>query len=165
MPIAMAIDRERVFRAAAATRAPAHGRTASGGREYSSMNRMLLPAGLVLAGLVAFDRNSDQTLRLAELEQQPRCTPEPLTVLRQHLESERAEWASQVEQRWSNTLALASARAERDARQIAKLEAVLEEQQESLDAARRGLAQWESIWSELAPSTIERELHQLQVKL
>ena len=63
------------------------------------MNRLLLPAGLVLAALVAFDNVFDQRLRLIELERASVCKPEELTSLRQRLQREREVLANSIEAR------------------------------------------------------------------
>ena len=129
------------------------------------MNRLLLPAGLVLAGMFAFDRASDWDTRLSLLEHEPRSAPEALTALRSRLETQQAGLSLSLEQGLQVERDLAAARQLADAQQIAELREQLAEQRSVLEEQRRRLTEWEMDWNQLAPSALQGDLYELHAKL
>src|SRR5688572_24142433 len=103
------------------------------------MNRLLLPAGLALAGLVAFDSVFDQHQRLAQLERAAVCRPEQLSQLSERMKLERAAWTSAMEERMADERELAVARTRVLDARVARLQELLAEQQATLDLERRRL--------------------------
>ncbi len=131
----------------------------------NSMNRLLLPAGLLLAALAAADSVFEQHLRLVELERAPVLGPEQLIALRNRVESERAKWSEELEARWAEERELEAQRARFDQEEMARLKDKLLEQRAALEEQSSVLAQWESNWSELSPTVIQRRLFELQTRL
>ena len=129
------------------------------------MNRLLLPAGLALAGLVAFDNVFDHHLRLVELERSSACTPEQLTKLRERFQAERATLSSSIEERLGKERELGQAQSRSSNDRIARLQDLLVEQQATLDQERKQMAEWEQDWDGLEPATLRRHLFELQAKL
>ena len=134
-------------------------------RSGKSMNRLLLPAGLLLAALAAAESILEQHLRLVELERAPVLGPEQLIALRNRVERERANWSKALEARWAEERKLEADRARSDQQEMSRLQDKLLQQRAELEEQSTALAQWESNWSELSPTVIQRRLFELQARL
>jgi len=128
------------------------------------MNRLLLPAGLVLAGLFAFESWANWQARLAAVEQAPRITPEELRALESRIIAQQQGGNSALEQQLAQQRETELARAQGDAQHIAQLQEQLEAQRATLADARQRLSEWELEWNELSASAIQRELYELRSK-
>ncbi|HUR29602.1 MAG TPA: trypsin-like peptidase domain-containing protein, partial [Planctomycetota bacterium] len=129
------------------------------------MHRLLLPAGLLLAGLVAFDSAFDQHLRLVELERASVCQPEELTRLRRLLQGEQAAWKASAEASMAEEHELELAASRSASERIAQLTELLDAQQLALDTEQRRLAEWERDWDGMDSATLRRRLFELQARL
>ncbi len=129
------------------------------------MNRLLLPAGLVLAGLVAFDNVFDQRLRLAELERESVCKPEQLTQLRARMQAEHDALTNKLEERLAQEHAADFAQTRESNDRIEHLQGLLAEQQATLDEERLQMTAWEQDWDGLDSTTLRRRLFELQARL
>ena len=128
------------------------------------MYRLLLPAGLVLAAIYAFESGANWHARLALVEQAPRVSPAELKAMESRMQAQQQGDMAALEQQLEQQREAARARAQVDAQQIAQLQAQLEAQHTTLVEARQRLSEWELEWNELSASTIQRELYELRAK-
>lgn len=122
------------------------------------MNRLLLPAGALLALLFVFDRAMAQRERIEQLDGELRAMPARMTCLRDALAEQQAAREAEFERALEAQRAGDAAEAEL----VHRLQALLSDQSAQLDEQRQRLAEWELEWSDLAPSELRRELHELR---
>jgi hypothetical protein len=126
------------------------------------MIRILLPAGLVLVGLLALEGTTNWHARLDAVERAPRITSEELNALEARVEVQQANADATFARALADQAQNARQRALQDAELIAGLQSQLERQRTSLDEQRAMLSEWERDWNELTPNVLQRELFQLR---
>lgn len=128
------------------------------------MHRFLLPAGMALAALVAFDSVFEHRLRLQELERIQVCGPEQLVALRRSLATERERQDAELVARLERELAASRAREAEGRQWIERLESRVAGQATRLEVQEREWVDWQADWSEFSPHMLRRKLFELHAR-